>query len=426
MYWVPSSDRSNGRAAVRVGERPSSTLRSFSFGEFDPRVTGADSSFVVAFGDPPADDDEGTGGETGSEPGEPSTNVGGWPQLGRDTRLTSVSSQTLPDSRPEPDWTFEAQNDLTGPPMVANGRAFVSTDAGSLLAIDAATGEQLWSYYSVGEDQRMYREYQPLVIDDTVFTIGGSGHLHAVDAATGTSVWTYRDAAVETPPVQINECIAVTTDEPAAVEIDPTSGDVAEMTHGVSLEFPPSGSSDGIWWVSQGEMINGRYLSSSGQLQFAESGGQILTPVASRQNSFYVGGGHGAFGKNDDSEWLVELPDLVRAKPAVTEEYVYTADMSGVCVGIDRATGDEQWRRSIDGTVLQNPVVAGDSFVVRTRGGGVHVLDTSTGELRWSIHAADGESSGWGDLSVHADAVSTARGWLYYADERELRGYQLE
>ena len=82
-------------------------------------------------------------------------------------------------------------------PMVADGTVFVGSGDGRLYAVDAGTGEKVWQFETGDE------EWSPaVVVDGTVYIQGGSepvtddgtliGHrtrLYAVDARTGETLW---------------------------------------------------------------------------------------------------------------------------------------------------------------------------------------------------------------------------------------------
>ncbi len=103
-------------------------------------------------------------------------------------------------------WTFDAPGDVTHPPVLADGRAFVFVrrpssdryDDGVLTALDAATGQQLWQF----ETPAVYSgPLPPLVAGDSVMVVGNpedsdyDNAAYVVDASSGT-----REARVEMSP----------------------------------------------------------------------------------------------------------------------------------------------------------------------------------------------------------------------------------
>jgi outer membrane protein assembly factor BamB len=98
--------------------------------------------------------------------------------------------------------SYEARYDSTiagiGPratPAIADGRVFVTGGTGILLALDAATGEELWRHDLIVEHGARLPEWgkssSPLVVDDTVVVSAGGpeASLVAYEAATGLLRW---------------------------------------------------------------------------------------------------------------------------------------------------------------------------------------------------------------------------------------------
>jgi outer membrane protein assembly factor BamB len=86
------------------------------------------------------------------------------------------------------------RKDFGGPPsspLIAGGRAFVSTSKGdregaALIALDAASGRELWRATISTVSFAMYLGYG----DGVLVGADSNGKLHAFDAATGTHRWT--------------------------------------------------------------------------------------------------------------------------------------------------------------------------------------------------------------------------------------------
>ena len=85
----------------------------------------------------------------------------------------------------EVEWTFDGES-LGEAPTVVEGLVYVCGDGGTLYALDAATGDEEWSY-AIGEAFTT----APTVADGTVYVGSGDYHLYAVDAETGDEEWSF-------------------------------------------------------------------------------------------------------------------------------------------------------------------------------------------------------------------------------------------
>ena len=126
---------------------------------------------------------------------------GNWLAYGRDYReqrfspLTQINRETV--SRLAPAWVTDMSSNyaLEATPIVVDGTLFVSGSFSIVYALDAVTGEQKWSYdpavprdylrkVCCGPINRGVAVYQGRVYVGTL-----DGRLVALDAATGNKVW---------------------------------------------------------------------------------------------------------------------------------------------------------------------------------------------------------------------------------------------
>jgi len=69
-------------------------------------------------------------------------------------------------------------------PIVADGKVFAATHNGSVYALEAESGQPVWSFHTAGEFLN-----SPAFSDGVLVAGGTDGHLYALDAATGKLNW---------------------------------------------------------------------------------------------------------------------------------------------------------------------------------------------------------------------------------------------
>ena len=111
--------------------------------------------------------------------------------------LDQITAQNVGDLRPI--WSFSTgvREGHESPPIVNDGRMFVSTPQNQVLALDAATGDLLWRYVrELPEDlQQLHPTNRGVALyGDRVYIGTVDTHVVALDAETGDVVW---DQAVE-------------------------------------------------------------------------------------------------------------------------------------------------------------------------------------------------------------------------------------
>ena len=132
-----------------------------------------------------------------------STRADDWPMWRCDAQRTAASNETLPsgmrllwsrDYGPRQQaWDDPLNNDLMTydrifEPIVMGGRLFVGfNDQDKLTALDAQTGEELWTFFTEGSVR-----VPPAGHDGKVYFCSDDGFLYCVDASTGTLQWKLR------------------------------------------------------------------------------------------------------------------------------------------------------------------------------------------------------------------------------------------
>lgn len=105
---------------------------------------------------------------------------------GRLVTLDNRSGQALWDMRvavPQGRSEVERLVDLDGKPLLTrDGRLYVTSYNGRLLALEATSGEILWA-----RDASSY--LSPLLVGDTLFTVNEASHILALDALSGRVLW---------------------------------------------------------------------------------------------------------------------------------------------------------------------------------------------------------------------------------------------
>jgi outer membrane protein assembly factor BamB len=86
-------------------------------------------------------------------------------------------------------WQTEAPGPVRNPPTVAEGLVFAVTISNEVIALEAETGEEVWSYQSFEESARVLASAAPAVAGESVIVPFSSGEVISFDAATGRVQW---------------------------------------------------------------------------------------------------------------------------------------------------------------------------------------------------------------------------------------------
>ena len=77
-------------------------------------------------------------------------------------------------------------------PTAAGGLVFLGSDDGKVRALDAATGELVWSFLTAGPIAQ-----PPTISEGRAYLGSGDGHVYALEAKTGRLLWRFRVAPVD-------------------------------------------------------------------------------------------------------------------------------------------------------------------------------------------------------------------------------------
>ncbi len=104
-------------------------------------------------------------------------------------------------------WTRVTRVPMHSAPTASNGRIFAVSDDNELFAFNANTGEVLWTYQGIVESARMLTAPSPAVVGDTVISGFASGELIAFRAQNGGVLWqdALSSAGQLTPLASLND-----------------------------------------------------------------------------------------------------------------------------------------------------------------------------------------------------------------------------
>ena len=86
-------------------------------------------------------------------------------------------------------WTFATRDNSGSSPAVANGVVYVGANFGTLYALDATSGAQLWSAHLI------HYGNSPAVANGVVY-VTSNQELYALNARTGAKLWVYKNNPV--------------------------------------------------------------------------------------------------------------------------------------------------------------------------------------------------------------------------------------
>ena len=327
--------------------------------------------------------------------------AGEWPTYHGSYALDGLAAQAPPDA-PEMLWRYKAGVRIQATPLVADGRIYVATTKGGLIAL-GPDGTELWKV-QLGKDGV---NASPIYVERTILLGTDAGTLYAVDAATGKEKWTYvvgdsiHGSATRAALGGGRTGIAVVSQSDGSIHgVDLATGKMEWKTPGVER-------CDGSPSSLGGRLVLGSCASALHIFDVAKAG-EKSTDVDLGGDSQVAGGvamvGNFAFAGTRNGK--VVAADVAGVKllwsndegkkesfatPAVDDRRVVTGAQDGKIRALDRTTGATLWTYDAKESPT-SPVIAGNRVVVGA-GGTLLILNAGVGTKVWSAAIADELSS---------------------------------
>jgi outer membrane protein assembly factor BamB len=312
---------------------------------------------------------------------------------------------------------------------VADGRVYVGTLGGRLVALDAETGDVLWSRPTDAlKGDSVWTS--PAVADGVVYFAANrpTAVIYALDAATGDTVWTASPnfSIIISSPVVADGVVYLAFNDHSLFALDAATGAVRWTADAGSGMYASPALAEGRLYVT----VHNRGLLALD----ADTGSQLwLAPMPGPQwSSPAVARGRVFVGSRDDrrvyafdavtgaTSWTATLGEWVHTSPAYSRGVVYAGANDGKLYALDARSGRQLWSRPLapTGGIFSGPTVA-NGVVYATSGlgdGKLYAVRATTGEPLFSAFVGDGDQSGDGEW---VNASATVSGGAVYVGTYE-------
>ena len=260
----------------------------------------------------------------------------------------------------------DAASQLTAPPIVAGGLIYVLDAESHVFALNALTGEAAWDKSLVPEDianggRRWFQLFGSrvnlakgfgggLAYDNgKIFATTGWGTVVALDAKSGNALWTVRTIVpVHSAPVVADGRLYIITQENQAQALDINDGRVLWEHRGtVESAGILNSASVGV----TGDTVIVPYTSGELFALRAQNGTQAWTDTLSRSGNITA---------------LTVINDIA-GRPVIDRNMVFAVSHSGTMAAINLRSGSRAWTRNIAG-IQTPLVAGEYVFIVSTEG----------------------------------------------------------
>ena len=244
-------------------------------------------------------------------------------------------------------------------PAVVNGVVYIGSDDGNLYALNASTGQKMWSF-STGGVQPVLDA--PAVELGVVYIGSYDGVLYALNAATGKQLWSFATGSnpIVGAPTVVNGVVYV-------------SGGIPETLYALN--------------ANTGKMLWSDGNSIGGWNSAAVANGKVY--IGSFDNNLRA-----INAKTGAVLWSYAVPDgFVNSSPAVAENVVYIGSWDGTVYAVRASNGAPLWTHPTGSFITSSPAVAGGVVYIGSWDDTLYALNAKTGAEIWSFTTGDSVES---------------------------------
>ena len=293
-----------------------------------------------------------------------------------------------PTGTPTALWTVKTPGPIASSPAVVGDVAYVVGGDRHVLALDVATGSQLWS------SEGATYVGTPTTTGDRILVLATDGSISALGATDGRVAWRTPSALMaNSTPVVVGDLTVAGGSDKALQAFDLLTG-AERWTAATGGNFPRSPSTDGtLVFIGGEDGVVHAFIATTGKEAWAHatSAGHFAT-TAVRDGTLYASGAlsdgtselSALDAKTGVVRWRFNSPDRTGLRsPSVDETTVYIESEEHV-YALDRADATVRW--VFEGASSEAAMtVTGDTLYLITSDNTVHALDKATGTARWSL-----------------------------------------
>ena len=336
---------------------------------------GSDDNFVYAL-------DAGTGSmlwsfETGDIIRSTPTLAGGAVYVGSDdNHVYALNSETGAML-----WKHDTSKEVQYSPVVTGGVVYIGAQGDvdySVHALDAMSGEQVWA---AGVPYPYGAEFAVTVANGKLYAPGASGEFYAMDASTGEALWSL-DVGMgsESSPTVLDGVVYLTAVNTAYALNEATGEEI--WSYGTEV-FPatdhPAVVVDGVYYFAPDSNLYALDVTTGHMRWYYPADGLITDAPVVAEGMVFVRSESGVFhalsAATGSPVWTWETTDSALRSPTVVNGFLIAESADGNLRALVAATGDEVWsfrKGYFDG--VPSYTIAGGMLYVGTLGGSVYAF----------------------------------------------------
>ena len=328
-------------------------------------------------------------------------------------------------------WTFPTGGRIVSSPVTLDGVIYFGSDDGSVYAVEAGSGRQVWRRGTNGPVSAT-----PAVTGGVVYVGSYDGKFYAFDARTGAPKWKFvtggerqfeakgihgwlpKNQTIPDPfdlylssPVVVNGTVYFGSGDGNLYALDAGSGELRWKFAAGDVVHASPAYADGVVYVGSWDSYFYAVDAASGTEKWRFHGGEdpLIHNQVGFQSSPAVADGVVYTGCRDSNLYAIDAAtgkekwrfnnngSWVIASPAVKDGKVFfTTSDSALYHVVDAVTGKAVLQQEGKAFMFSSPAIAGDVVYVGVTNGTLEARDSATGKLLWDFQTeASKQNPGW-------------------------------
>ncbi len=260
-------------------------------------------------------------------------------------------------------WSYSTGGQVRSSPAVADGVLYVGSYDNYVYALNATSGDVLWSILTAGGSGV---GSSPAIANGVVYVQDTVSKytFYALNAATGAIRWnTHSDIDGYSSPAISNGAVYVGTEGGNVYALDTTTGtQIWSYDTGREVESSPAVTNGIVYVGSDDDKIYALNTTSGDLLWSYSTGGQVTSSPAVANGIVYVGSDddkiYALNTTSGDFLWSYPTGGQVESSPAVANGVVYVGSDDDKIYALNTTSGDFLWSYPTGGQVESSPAVS--------------------------------------------------------------------
>lgn len=323
-----------------------------------------------------------------------------WPMYLQNPQRTGYSSFTAPNTN-ETKWFYNTTKEIDSSPAVANGRVIVGVSDGTVLAVNATTGEKLWSYDTGAGSNSIWSS--PAIDSGRVYIGTRDSNLYCLNEVTGTLLWKYYTGSqIDSSPLVSNGKVFIGSHDGKLYCLNSNDGSfiwnftaTADIFGNIGIRSSPSILGDVVF---VGSIYDSRLYAINASTgakiwNYSINGNIGSSPTVYDGRIFFNADFGGVYCLNATIGTLIwktsGANSFAYSSVAVANGRVFVGDSIGKFYCFNASTGLSIWNFTNIAAVWSSPAVADGKVFFGTENGRVYSLNEATGAQIWSYRALE-------------------------------------